>query len=321
MTESIGNTCRSNDDAYRAAARLGESVYGNDVWGQPSPITPIDTGVSDSSRIRPDRSDFGRHPINLDKLIQGEIIPRLLSVHTAPGLHLVEKSPPVELTLEEIQAFAPLSLTLEADELMDRVDAMLSRGVSVVSIFVDLLAPSARKLGQFWEEDSCTFVDVTMGLWRLQEVMREVAMCVPAVTRALCEPRSALFSPMPGEQHSFGALMVEEIFAQAGWASEALIEPRRKDLLQTVAERDFDLLGLTVSCDCSSGALSDLITSVRAVSKNPKIQILIGGRVTNANPGLADEAGADGTAPDARSALALAERKVPGARLLDLAVL
>jgi methanogenic corrinoid protein MtbC1 len=224
------------------------------------------------------------------------------------------------MTAEEVQAFAPLPITLEADELLARVDAFLARGVTVESIFVDLLAPSARKIGQFWEDDVCDFVDVTMGLWRLQEVMREVAMRVPAVTQALCEPRTALFSPFPGEQHSFGALMVEEMFSRAGWESEALIEPQRQELLRVIGKRNFDLLGLTISKDCPSRALSDLINSARSVSKNPAIQIFIGGRVVNANPGLASEVGADGTAPDARSALALAERKVPGSRWFDLAV-
>lgn len=289
--------------------------------GQPGAIASPDAEVKGRRNFPPARRSARLPSINLDTLIQGEIIPRLLIAHPAPVADIVGEGRQAQLTAEEAQEFASLPLALEADELLCRVEAFLGRGVPVESIFIDLLAPSARKLGQFWEDDTCDFVDVTMGLWRLQEVMREVAMRVPAFTQPLCRPRTALFSPLPGEQHSFGALMVEEVFSRAGWASEALIEPRRQDLLRAIAERDFDLLGLTVSCDCPSGALSDLITSLRAVSKNPALQILIGGRVVNANPGLAIESGADGTAPDARSALALAERKVPGARLLDLAVL
>lgn len=262
-----------------------------------------------------------RSPPNLGSLIEAEIIPRLLIAHPAPALVARLDGEPARIDPAEAAEFAPLPLILEADELLAQVEAFLDRGVSVESIFVDLLAPSARKLGKCWDEDSCDFVDVTMGLWRLQEVMREIAVRLPTVAQALCEPRSALFSPMPGEQHSFGALMVEEVFARAGWRSEALIEPCRQELLRSVAERSFDLVGLTISCDCPSRAVSDLITALRGVSRNPALQIFIGGQVVNANPGLVDQAGADGTAPDARSALALAERKVPGSRLFDLAVL
>lgn len=257
---------------------------------------------------------------SLDRLIQAEIIPRLLIAHPARAV-LPE---PVQLgdavTISEAQQFATLALSLEADELLDRVDAILARGIPVESIFVDLLAPAARTLGEGWERDECDFVDVTMGLWRLQEVMREVAMRMPAVGHAIAAPRRALFSPMPGEQHSFGALMIEEVFARAGWSSEVLIEPRRQELLRIVAGQSFDLIGLTVSCDCPSAALADLITAMRSVSKNPTVQILIGGRVVNATPGLAERVGADGTAPDAQSALALADIKVPEPRRLGRVV-
>lgn len=265
---------------------------------------------SKPSASRPNR----RHGVTLDRLIQGEIIPRLLSAHPAPVAVkvLAEATPAVgPIDPAEARAFALLPLELEADELLERVDAFLQRGVPVEAIFVDLLAPAARKLGQDWEDDTCDFVDVTMGLWRLQEVMRELAVRVPAVRDALTAPRSALFSPMPGEQHSFGALMMDEVFARVGWRSEALIEPRRADLLRAIAEHNFDLVGLTLSCDCPSGPLSDLIMAIRGVSKNPAVQVFIGGRVVNADPGLVSRVGADGTAPDASSALALAEQKVP----------
>lgn len=254
---------------------------------------------------------------SLDSLIQAEIIPRLLTAHPTRA---AEHSPPVAaavISASEAQRFAVLPLIMEADELLDHVETFIARGVPVESILVDLLAPSARRLGQAWEDDTCDFVDVTMGLWRLQEVMREMAARVPAVAEALSAPRSALFSPMPGEQHSFGVLMMEDVFSRAGWRSEALLEPRRRELLGALAGRNFDLVGLTISCDCPTGALSDLITAMRSVSNNPAIQILIGGRAVNANPGMAQLAGADGTAPDARTALALAEEKVLGSRRLD----
>jgi methanogenic corrinoid protein MtbC1 len=254
---------------------------------------------------------------SLDTLIQAEIIPRLLIAHPPRRAGSATSDSSAAISASEAQRFAALPLILEADELLDHVETFIARGVPVESILIDLLAPSARRLGQAWEEDACDFVDVTMGLWRLQEVMREVAIRVPAVAEALAAPRSALLSPMPGEQHSFGVLMIEEVFSRAGWRTEALLEPRRPDLLRAVAGRNFDLVGLTISCDCPSCALSELITAIRSVSKNPKIQILIGGRVVNANPGLAALTGADGTAPDARSALALAEEKVFGSRQLD----
>ncbi|NMN04976.1 methanogenic corrinoid protein MtbC1 [Novosphingobium sp. SG919] len=250
-------------------------------------------------------------PAAVDALISEQIIPRLLmaQAHSVPPRDVT----PGNLTVDpaEAQRFASLPLQLEADELLVVVEGILARGVSVESVFVDLLATSARRLGQHWEDDDCDFVDVTMGLWRLQEVMREVTMRFPPPRSALARQRAALFAPVPGDVHSFGALMVEEVFARAGWQTEVLIEPERKELLQHISAHSVNLVGLTISCDCPNAKLASLISAMRSVSRSPDLKIFIGGKMVNANPALVDEVGADGSAPDACGALALAERLVP----------
>lgn len=208
---------------------------------------------------------------------------------------------------EEIAAFAPLAVSLEAYELLAEVDTYLVRGFSTERVFVELLAPAARYLGAEWTADRLDFLDVTMALWRLQEVLREVAArsgrnIVPSLSRRV------LFSPFPGDQHSFGAAMIDECFTRAGWNSDLLIEPTRPSLLARVAGAHYDIIGLTVSCDCHIAPLSSLIVAVRNVSRNPHLQVMLGGRVLIEDPDLAQRAGADGTAATAIDALALAER-------------
>lgn len=258
-------------------------------------------------------------PAPLDNLFQEQIIPRLLLAHSHAGPRQNGDGQGT-VSAEDAAKFASLPLELEADELLAVVEGFLARGAAVESIFVDLLAPAARKLGQQWEEDGCDFLDVTMGLWRLQEVMREVAVCYPSAVTPEEPPRSALFAPMPGDCHSFGGLMIEEVFARAGWQTDVLIESKRKELLQIVAERHFDLVGLTVSNDCPTGNLSEMILAIRSASRSPAIQVFIGGRMVNDNPGIVALVGADGTATDARSFLALAEVKILGSGRLDLSV-
>ncbi len=252
----------------------------------------------------------------LGSLIEGEIIPRLLLAHATIARGSLSEGSGMLLP-EEVERFGSLPLTLEADELLVCVEQYLARGVSVESILLDLLAPSARALGRLWDEDACDFLDVTMGLWRLQEVMRTIAVGASTFTRACGSAPSALFSPMPGEQHSFGSLLIEQVFDRAGWQTEMLIEPLRSDLMEVVAARPYDLVGLTISCDCDQAVLGELIAGIRAASKGNKVQVFIGGRSVNDRPGIAEACGADGTAADARSALALAERKVTGSRLLS----
>ena len=153
----------------------------------------------------------------------------------------------------------------------------------------------------------CDFIDVTMGLWRLQEVMREIAARSPADLPSLNVPRSALFSPMPGDHHNFGTMMIEEVFSRAGWQSEALVKPDRRDLLDRLSQRPFNLVGLTLARDCPSETLSNLIKAMRSASANPNIAVLVGGRMINENPGMVQDVGADGTGVDALAALEMAE--------------
>jgi methanogenic corrinoid protein MtbC1 len=256
-------------------------------------------------------------PESVNAIIETEIIPRLLMAHAgkegrAPGRRSRGITP------DEASRFALLPLRLEAASLLEEVDAFISKGASVETICLDLLAPAARKLGEMWERDECDFLDVTMGLWRLQEVMREVAARSPATLGEMHLPHTALFSPMPGDHHNFGTLMIEEVFARSGWRSEALVKPERRELLDRLARQPFDLIGLTLARDCPSAALGNLIKAVRNVSANPHIVVLVGGRMIIENPGVVSEVGADGTGADALAALELANALVKAAAARDL---
>jgi len=260
---------------------------------------PLERVRRRSTASSPDQSD------TVNTIIESEIIPRLLMAHSgAKGRSSARRLRTI--SPDDASRFALLPLRLEAASLLEEVNGFIAQGASVETICLDLLAPAARKLGEMWERDECDFLDVTMGLWRLQEVMREIAARSPAEHGGLRMPRSALFSPMPGDHHNFGTLMIEEVFARGGWQSEALVKPERRELLDRLARQPFDLVGLTLGRDCPSAALGSLIKAMRNVSANPHIIVLVGGRMINAHPEMTSEVGADGTGADALAALELA---------------
>eukprot|EP01037_Dinobryon_pediforme_P014363 gene14363-14487_t len=247
---------------------------------------------------------------SLSKLIEGEIIPRLMVAHAGEAPQTNPIVTGTVIALEEVEAFVPLVLQLEADTLLHHVDAILARGIPFESVLVDLLAPTARILGVFWDTDQCDFVDVTMGLWRLQEIVHEMSGRLRAEHPATPGSRRALFSPMPGDQHSFGTIMIDDIFRREGWLTERLTEPETADLLRSVEKDWFDIIGLTVSCDCHIAQLRSTIAALRSVSRNPHVRVMVGGRIFSADPDLAVHVGADGTAGDAKSAPRVADELV-----------
>lgn len=248
--------------------------------------------------------DYAR---SLNRLIESEIIPRLLVAHSN-GPHAPAIDPRGGAVVQEdVATFAPLTLHVEADELLEHVDRLIARGVSHESLLVDLLAPAARWLGQLWEEDRCDFVDVTMGLWRLQQVVHEISGRSPhGGQHEPAAARRALFASLEGDQHSFGSMVIDELFCANGWQTHRLTEASTPDLLEQVRAEWFDLAGLTITCDCHIAALPSIVRSLRVSSRNPRICVMVGGRVFINNAGLAASVGADGTAPDARIALGVA---------------
>lgn len=280
---------------------------------------PQDLASADSKVKIFDVIDTANEDYDLSRLLENLVIPRLIAnrdeLNNGLDLTILPLSDNIPcqraITDIDVEEFTRLSVSGEAHVLLDFVDNCLATGSSVETIYVELLAPAARRLGEYWEEDSEDFVGVTMGLWRIQEILRELTLRIPPKSRPGHGQRSALFSGMPGEQHSFGTLMVSECFQRAGWDTDVLIEPTQSELNGKLAKRHYDLVGLTVSRDCTTASLSSLVTTIKAVSNNPNIRILIGGRVVNEQPDLVDECGADATAIDAPSAVALADRLVP----------
>lgn len=258
-------------------------------------------------------------PIDLAALIERLVIPRLMAdeqdhVQTQQAsaqTTATEMAASFPVAEADLAAFAELAIAGEAATLLDFIDDCLMRGSSVEHIYVDLLAPAARKLGTMWEEDQRDFIDVTMGLWRIQEVLRELGRRAPPPSSRGHGPRTALFSTMPGDQHSLGTLMVCECFERAGWSAEPLVEPTTSELLAKLAGRHFDLVGLTVSNECPTATLAGLIKTIRSVSSNPGIRVMVGGRLINDHPNISVECGADATAVDAMAALSIASMLVP----------
>lgn len=247
-------------------------------------------------------------PDALARVIEGDIIPRLLLAHRFPGA----LPSPVAQHAAQIPAgyadqFAAATLTEEVSPLLGRVEALMAGGVSVETVYLHLLAPAARRLGTWWEEDACDFVDVTMGLWRCQEIVHALSALIPGIAPVAGAERRALFSPAPGEQHGLGALIVEEFFSREGWQTWSVPALDEAELVALVAGRAFDVVGLTVSVERHVTPLSRSIAATRRASRNPGVIVLVGGRIFTERPELARDVGADGTAADGALAVKLAE--------------
>jgi len=244
----------------------------------------------------------------LARTIEEEIIPRLMLAHRTSTEPMARPTGAGHaITEADVKHFAKLVLSHEEDVAFATIQKLRARDVSVEKIYLDLLAPTARYLGELWEEDLCNFTDVTVGLGRLQRVLRELS---PALGRSVEHPvqgRRVLLLPSPGEQHTFGLVMVAEFFRRAGWDVTGGAWAAGADAASLVSLEWFDLIGFSLGAEVHLRALADSIAAVRHATCNRDLAILVGGPLFGVHPEFVGQVGADGMTIDGREAPALAE--------------
>jgi methanogenic corrinoid protein MtbC1 len=239
----------------------------------------------------------------LARLIEAEIIPRLMLAHSSGFAATIPVRPDFAVSDEAVDAFAQLMIRLDLDGASLVIEDMVGRGAPLEAVFLDLFARTARQLGEMWLNDSCSFADVTIGLCGLQKLLRAYGPLHEAGPTAGDQRSLALLAPVPGEQHIFGIMMLESFFRQAGWDVIGMPLATEQEMLASLSQRNFALAGFSISCEAQLQPLAALIKEARKSSRNKSIVMMAGGRVFNDDPSLIRAVGADITARDGRQAV------------------
>lgn len=247
-----------------------------------------------------------RTAAHLASLIEAQIIPRLMLAHARTEPASAETGSVGRRTLD---AFARMALASEAPALTAYAETLMRGGLSLEGIYLELLAPTARRLGDDWNDDLISFTDVTLGLSRLQQVVRALGGALP-IAEPGDQARAACFAPFAGEQHTFGLVILEECFRRAGWRTSLDTGGEAHTAADTVAADWFDLIGLSASSDATDDHLRGAVARVRAASMNPALFVMVGGRLFLEDATLAARIGADGFAGSATDALSVADDAV-----------
>jgi methanogenic corrinoid protein MtbC1 len=242
----------------------------------------------------------------LIRAVETEVLPRLILARRAALTAPANKLGAV-VSAADVNELVDLVLFQEAPAAASYVESLRARQVTPGAIYLDLLTPAARRLGLMWDEDRCDFTQVTVGLMRLQQVMRAIS---PAFLEAAPPtPRAArvLLVPAPGEQHTFGLVMVAEFFHRAGWLVAGGPESAGVDPVAMVRATPFAMIGISIGSHTRLDAVARQIRAVRRASRNRAIGVMIGGPLLIDHPEIASLVGADATAADGGQAVAQAE--------------
>ena len=240
--------------------------------------------------------------MSLGRTIENDLIPRLMLAFDS-----IPNAAPVTNLADHVEDFVALLVEQEADVAVRYVDTLRSEGTPLASLYLDLLTPAARRLGEMWEEDRLSFADVTIGVCRMHQVLLEYSRCFDAPEGPEVKTPSAFIAPVPGEQHTFGLFMVMEFLRRDGWTCFSATPANKREFLKFAVAQRFDMIGLSVSADRN---LEDARRLIAELKRNSRAVIVVGGRCFLEHPELVAETGADAMATDGRDAVRIAKRLV-----------
>lgn len=229
-----------------------------------------------------------------------ELIPRLLQ--HARGVQASSDllpTPSAAITEEDVQTLVEACLAHDETRCPALVTSYIESGAPLERICLDLLSPAARKLGELWEEDEVDFLEVTLGLGRMQRVVRDLGRRAAAETPMSDDAGQAFLCGMPDEQHSLGIAMVAEFFVADGWGVTVGPPLGAEDVLDEVAAHWYDVIGLSAGIVERIPRITEVIREIRRASLNAELSVMVGGRAFNDHPELVVAVGADASAPNA----------------------
>ena len=280
---------------------MGEAVRTVDHprWG-PAEKAAIDRCLAIPG---PPSAGPGRRPPRLSRLIETEIIPRLMLAHRSEPL-VANEARQARIGTAEVAELASLCLAADSQRVLGFVAGLADRGHAIDAILLDALGGAARLLGDMWREDLCTFADVTIGLATLQGAVRSPLFEFDGTADSPPSGR-ILLAAVPGEQHRFGTSVLETIFRRGGWDATAV--ETADEMCDLLRSEWYDVVGLSLSSDVLFDRVRPTIQSLRRASRNRDLFVMVGGRFFVDHPERAPDAGADTAAIDAHDALSQAQ--------------
>lgn len=259
-----------------------------------------------SAATRDDTPGAERQDQELAKIIEADIIPRLLLTHrvgTKPKRGAKTRAP---VEAADFDSFFDALIQQPFERSHELLLKMRRGGVSTQRLLVEVLAPCARRLGEMWETDQLDFLKVTIATSNLHKHFHK--LCPPVGSRSGPGNPKLLLSPAPGEQHIFGLLIVGEMFRRSGWVVTTRLDPHAVDLLNVIGQEEFDAVGITVNCDGALPKVAQLVDDLRLHSTNPGLIVLAGGSLFSGRQHLARAIGADYVTANAAEAVDFASR-------------
>ena len=174
-------------------------------------------------------------------------------------------------------------------------------GVEVETIYLGYVAAAARRLGDLWNADKITFVDVTLASGKLFRIIRGLRHVIaPSIVENRHE-RPALFALVPGETHTLGIEIATDIFRRNGWDIDMMVGVDHDTLLDQAEMRNYRAIVLVANSDALITRLTRLVLALRI--SHPLARVVVAGNIVDHHPDIGTLVGADDVIKDIEHAV------------------
>ncbi len=191
--------------------------------------------------------------------LAGDIVRRLAQSATrAPDFDI----PP--LSEEAMAAFCDTLILPDPDTALRFIQDRRSEGMTRPGVYLGYISGGARCLGERWERDELSFLQVTCGTGHLYALMRALRSEIFA-HRKFDRLRVALFATVPGEDHGIGITVAADLFRQEGWEIDLETGTDHEGLIAHIEHTQPHIIGLSLSTEQRLDALVRLVVAIRLV--------------------------------------------------------
>ena len=176
-------------------------------------------------------------------------------------------------------------------------------GVDTAAISRGYVAGAARKLGQMWDDDRISFIDVTLACGKLYGIIRGLRhVLAPQIIQGR-ETRPALFALVPGETHTLGIEIETDHFRRDGWDVDMLMGLDHDAMVAEADLRHYEAIVLVANSDRMLEPLTRLSLALRITQ--PLAHIIVAGGILDHHPDILRLVGAEAVMADLDSAIVI----------------
>ncbi len=185
---------------------------------------------------------------------------------------------------------------------------VVEEGTPVRVIYQEVFQPVQREVGRLWQMNEISVAQEHYCTAATQLIMSQL---YPYIFGTARRGRRFLGTCVGGELHEIGVRMVTDFFEMDGWDTFYLGANTPVDgILESLRAERIDVVGISATMTYHVDRVESMIQAIRDTDLPAEPRILVGGYPFNVSATLWEHVGADGYAPDADTAIALANEFV-----------